>query len=86
MTINTHAPLIKASCKKRTLMNKPWIIKGILVSIQCKQKLYIHFFLNGTELEKILYKTYANKLSKVKALSNKRLPTPVMICENFGVL
>ena len=63
-TINMHAPLKKASCKKCKLMNKPWITKGILVSIRRKQKLYINFFKNGTEIEKILYKTYANK-SKV---------------------
>ena len=70
-TINKHAPLTKASRKKRKLMNKPWIAKGILVSIRRKQKLYINFFKNTTEIEKILYKPYANKLTKVKALSKK---------------
>ena len=34
-------------------------------------KIIYKFFLHGTEIEKILYKTYANKLSKVKALSKK---------------
>ena len=34
-------------------------------------KIIYKFFLDGTEIEKILYKTYANKLSKVKALSKK---------------
>ena len=53
-------------------MNKPWITKGILVLIRRKQKLYINFFKNGTEIEKILHKTYANKLSKVKALLKTR--------------
>ena len=52
VTINTHAPLTKASRKKRKLMNKPWIKKGILVSIRRKQKFYINFFLNGTEIKK----------------------------------
>ena len=33
--------------------------------------IHIIFLKNGTEIEKILYKTYANKLSKVKALSKK---------------
>ena len=60
--INTHAPLTKASRKKRKLMNKPWITKGILVSIRRKQKLYIKFFKNGTEIEKILF--FLNKLHK----------------------
>ena len=32
-TINKHAPLTKPSCKKCKFMNKPWITKGILVSI-----------------------------------------------------
>ena len=50
--INTHAPLIKASLKKRKLMKKPWITKGILVSIRRKQKLHKSFFKNGTEIEK----------------------------------
>ena len=52
MNINKHAPLTKASRKKRKLMNKPWITKGILVSIRRKQKLYINFLKNGTEIEK----------------------------------
>ena len=64
-----HAPLIKASRKRLKLLNKPWITKSILVSIQRKQKLFINFLKNDTKIEKILYKTYANKLSKVKALS-----------------
>ena len=86
-----HAPLIKASRKKRKLMNKPWRIKDILVSIQRKQKLYINIFLNGTEIKKILYKTYANKLSKVKALSKKlylkqEIINLVIIWVNFNVL
>ena len=50
--INMHAPLTKALRKKRKLMNKPWITKGILVSIRRKQKLYINFFKNGTKIEK----------------------------------
>ena len=86
-TINTHAPLIKAS---RKLTNKPWITKGILGLIRQK-KLYINFFKNCIEIEKILHKIYANKLSKVITLlknfiENKRLSTLVMICVNFGVL
>ena len=69
-------------------MNKPWIKEGILVSIRHKQKLYINFLKTGTEIEKILYKTYANKLSKSKPYQKsftykKRLSTLVMICVNF---
>ena len=34
-------------------------------------KILYNFFLNGTKIEKILWKSYANKLSKIKALSKK---------------
>ena len=66
-TINTHAPLIKASRRKRKLMNRPWITKGILVSIQRKQKSYINFFKNGTEIEK----KYCIKLMPINCLKSK---------------
>ena len=63
MTINMHAPLIKASHKKRELMNKPWITKGFnstqfefSFSFNLTQTKFIHKFLkNGTEIEKLLY-------------------------------
>ena len=37
-TIDKHAPLQKISRKKRKLLSKPWITKGILVSMKNKQK------------------------------------------------
>ena len=69
--ISKHAPLVPASRKKRKLLQKPWITKGILVSIRHKQKLYISHYLHGSELQKCFYKTYANNLTKIIRLSKK---------------
>ena len=52
-------------------MSKPWITKGIFVSIRKKQKLYATHYLKGNEIRKKFYKTYANKLTKPKTLSKK---------------
>ena len=38
--INHHASLVKLSRKQLRLYNKPWITRGILVSIKNKQRLY----------------------------------------------
>ena len=59
------------SCKKQRLHNKPWITKGILISIQNKQKLHKSHFLKGNDVSKLIYKTYANKHTKVKSLAKK---------------
>ena len=59
------------SRKKQRLHNKPWITKGIFISIQNKQKLHKSHFLEGNDVSKLIYKTYANKLTKVKSLAKK---------------
>ena len=69
--LNKYAPLKRASRKKRKLLSKPWITKGIFVSIRKKQKLYVTHYLKGNEIQKKFYKTYANKLTKLKTLSKK---------------
>ena len=51
-------------------MSKPWITKGSFVSIRKKQKLYVTHYLKGNKIQK-KYKTYANKLTKLKTLSKK---------------
>jgi len=57
--IKRHAPLKRVSRKKK-LMRKPWITKGILVSIRRKQKLYVSHYLKWSETEKQIHKSYAN--------------------------
>ena len=65
-----HAPLVKLSRKQLRLYNKPWITRGILVSIKNKQRLYQSHFLNGTPHTIGFFKQYANKLKRVKQMSN----------------
>ena len=69
--LDQHAPVKPMSGKKQRLHNKPWIAKGILISIQNKQKLHKSHFLEGNHVSKLIYKTYANKLTKVKSLAKK---------------
>ena len=69
--LNKYASLKRALRKKCKLMSKPWITKGIFVSIRKKQKLYVTHYLKGNEIQKKFYKTYANKLTKLKTLSKK---------------
>ena len=37
--ITLHAPMIKLTRKQKKLINKPWISRGILMSIKTKQKM-----------------------------------------------
>jgi len=70
-TINQHAPLRKLSHKQKCLCSKPWITKGLLTSIKNKQKMNKSHYLHGTEVQRYLYKIYANKLTKVKEIAKK---------------
>ena len=54
-----------------TFHNKPWTTKGILISIRNKEKMYKTHFLQGSNVCKMMYKTYAYKLTKVKSLAKK---------------
>ena len=64
--VDKHATIKRASRKKHKLLEKPWITKGILISIKNKQKIYKNNFLNGNDAQKLLFKTYSNKLTKVE--------------------
>ena len=68
---NTHAQLKLLSRKQKRLNLKPWITKGILISIKCKKKLYWSDYVNGNEIAKSLYKNYANKLKQIIRLAKK---------------
>ena len=50
--IDKHAPMKKLSQKQTKLLSKPWITKGILVSIRKKQKMYVTHFKNGDYKQK----------------------------------
>ena len=66
-----HAPIKKISNTKKRQLKKPWITKGILISIKKKQKLFKTHFLSK-EAQKIKqYKIYNNKLTKIKETAKK---------------
>ena len=69
--IEKHAPLQTASRKQKKMHNKPWLTKGLLVSIKNKQILYKKFFCNN-KFGKWYYKKYTHKLTRVKNFSKKR--------------
>jgi len=71
-TIEAHAPLQNLSRKQRKLQTKPWLTREILNSIRHKQRLYKSHYLNGTKDEKIYYKSYSNRLMKIKELAKKK--------------
>ena len=54
--IDKHAPLKPASRKKRRLLTKPWITNESWDQIKRKQKLYITYYVQGTEEQKCIYK------------------------------
>ena len=70
-TINKHAPLKSYSRRQRRLLKKPWITKGILISIRKKNSMFKSHFINGNEAQKFIFKQYSNKLTKIKAASKR---------------
>ena len=71
LAINRHAPLKKLSRRQKRLNKKPWITKGILISIKKKQKLHRTHFLSPNPIERDMYKKYSNGLTCVKTASRK---------------
>ena len=69
--IDTHAPVVKYSRKQKRLHQKPWITKGLLVSIKKKQKMRKSHHINGSSCEKYLYKLYSNLLNRLKRLAKR---------------
>ena len=69
--VDKHAPLQKASRGQKRIQRNPWLTIGILTSIKQKQKLYRTHFLNGDAFSINFFKTYSNKLTRVKTLSKK---------------
>ena len=67
-----HAPSNKLSRRQRKLKQKPWISNSLLKSIKTKQRLYITHFVKGSLDQNFFYKSYANKLNKIKLVAKKR--------------
>ena len=73
--IEKNIPTKKLSKSKQKLLLKPWITKGILKSIRYKNRLYKMLCKNNfSNTQKVKeYKTYRNKLTKIKTISKKIL-------------
>ena len=67
-TIDTHAHLKPLS---RKLSQKPWITKGVLISIKKKRAMFKSHFLSDNDDQKNFFKECTSKLTKIKALSKK---------------
>ena len=66
--INKHAPMKTISKRKAKLLSKPWITKGLRISVEIKNKLYA----SG---DMIQYKVYRNKLCSLIRLSKQKYYT-----------
>ena len=63
--INKHAPLQTLSRKETKNLLKPWITKGILKSINLKNKYYHKFIKNNDPLWYRKYKMYRDSINKL---------------------
>ena len=80
-TLNIHAPLPKQSRKETKLKNKPWLSKGILISIQQKNLLYKRALKLNDSNTWAQYKVYRNKLTHIKEYA-KRLYIKNLVNDN----
>ena len=73
--LDRHAPMRQMSRKEKRLTDKPWITKGILISIKTKNRLYKKYFKNKNDHtdnpKREFYKKYLNKLTHIKNLAKR---------------
>ena len=77
----TKTPLRKQSRKETKLKNKPWLSKGILISIQQKNLLYKRALKLNDSNTWAQYKVYRNKLTHIKEYA-KRLYIKNLVNDN----
>ena len=70
--IDKHAPVEKLSKKQIKFKSKPWITKGIKISITTKNKLFKRYIKTKNNDHQSEYKKYRNKLSKLLKLSKEK--------------
>ena len=69
--MNIHCPIIRSKLSKRKTPIKPWITKGLIKSIQTKDKLYKKYIKHPTINNKIIHTKYKNNLTQLLRLSLK---------------
>ena len=77
--IDKHASLQRLSRKQKKLASKPWVTKGILISIRKKNAMFRTHFIEGNLAEKTMFRLYSNTLTRIKALSKK-----IYFCSEFA--
>ena len=70
-TLDTHAPHRYASRKEQRSFNKPWLTKDILTSIAKRNTLYRKQLTTNNPNIIRKYKTYRNKLTRLKEISKQ---------------
>ena len=70
-TVNIHAPFKVMSRRMQKLSLKPWLTKGIVISIKNKNKIFRKLVKNKSPEFSSRFKIYRNTLTKVKELSKK---------------
>lgn len=68
---NKVFPVCKRSKNQAKLYRKPWMTKGILASIKTRNELKFRWLRNKDEDSHKKYKTYLNKLTRVKETAKK---------------
>ena len=71
-TLDKHAPLKPMSRREIKLNAKPWIAKGILISIKTRNGLFKSCYQCQDPVEIEHYKKYRNKLTHIKALAKQQ--------------
>ena len=61
----------KSKINRKTIPQSPWITKGLLKSINVKNKLYKQYLLRPTEDHSVKFKTYRNKLNHLTRKSKR---------------
>ena len=69
--IDKLAPVTKSSRRKPKIALKPWISKGVWISIKKKQKLYKTADPNGSPLDIFIDKKYSNCLTRIKKAAKR---------------
>ena len=73
--VHKHAPLKENSRKETILITKPWITKGIVTSIQTKNKIFRKCYKRKDADLILVYKQYTNKLTTIRRIAKQNYCT-----------
>jgi len=70
--INKHAPLRKLSRREKQLQAKPWITRGLLISIKNKNRMFRKCYKCRDAKLIAQYKKYTNKLARLRKIAKQQ--------------